>query len=124
MYTQEPIIEKEISGVSNTAWNHIFTGMQNVILKYSTALKNDYADIPVTVGGKTGSAQQGVNTPAHAVFVSFAPVKNPETSVTTVLPNGYSGNYSGYVCRDVYAYYYNGEFSEFLNQSSEEGEIH
>ncbi len=124
LYTQEPVIEKEISGISNTAWNLVFTGMQNVILKYSTALKNDYADIPVTVAGKTGSAQQGVNTPPHAVFVSFAPIKNPETSVITVLPNGYSGNYSGYACRDVYAYYYNGEFSEFLNQSSEEGEIH
>jgi len=76
-----------------------------------------YSDIPVTVAGKTGSAQQGVNTPPHSVFVSFAPSVNPETSVIAVIANGYSGNYSGLLCRDIYAYYYNGEFSEFLLKS-------
>ncbi len=118
-----PVIENEITDISNRAWNKITTGMENVILKYSAALKNDYADIPVSVAAKTGSAQQGVNVPPHAVFVSYAPSDAPEISVTTVIANGYSGNYSGYLCRDIYAYYYNGEFREFLNKSSEEGDI-
>lgn len=124
LYTQEPVIENKISNVSQAAWNQIFTGMQNVILKYSTSLKKAYSDIPVTVAGKTGSAQQGVNTAPHSIFVSFAPVEQPQTSVIAMIANGYSGNYSGFLCRDIYAYYYNGEFSEFLNQSSKEGEIH
>lgn len=121
--TLTPVIENEITGLSNTAWSKITTGMENVILKYSTALKNDYADIPVLVAGKTGSAQQGVNTPPHSVFVSYAPSKDPEISVVAVIANGYSGNYSGFLCRDIYGYYYNGEFREFLNKSSEGGEI-
>ncbi len=119
LYTQEPVIENQISSVSKTAWNHVFTGMKNVILKYSSTLRKAYADIPVSVAGKTGSAQQGVNNPAHSVFVSFAPIEKPETSVIAVVANGYSGTYSGLLCRDIYAYYYNGEFSEFLNQSNE-----
>lgn len=117
-----PVIENEITGISNKAWDKMTTGMENVILKYSTKLKNAYADIPVLVAGKTGSAQQGANIAPHSVFVSYAPSDNPEISVTAVIANGYSGNYSGLLCRDIYGYYYNGEFREFLNKSSEEGQ--
>ena len=96
--------------------------MRDVILKYSTKLRNAYADIPVSVGGKTGSAQVSATIPPHSVFVSFAPLENPEISVTAVIANGYSGNYSGLLCRDIYGYYYNGEFRDYLTVASEEGE--
>ena len=118
-----PVVENEITGISDNGWKKITTGMENVILKYSSTLKNAYADIPVTVAGKTGTAQQGANIPPHSVFVSYAPSVEPETSVIAVIANGYSGNYSGLLCRDIYGYYYNGEFSEFLNKSSEGGDI-
>ena len=118
-----PVIENEITDISKKAWNKVTTGMENVILKYSSTLKNAYADIPVTVAGKTGTAQQGANIPPHSVFVSYAPSVNPEISVVAVIANGYSGNYSGLLCRDIYGYLYNGEFREFLNKSSEEGDI-
>ena len=61
--------------------------------------------------------------PPHSVFVSYAPSTDPEISVVAVIANGYSGNYSGLLCRDVYGYYYNGEFREFLNKSDKEGEV-
>ncbi len=118
-----PIVENEITDLSKKAWNKITTGMENVILKYSSTLKKAYSNIPVTVAGKTGTAQQGANIPPHSVFVSYAPSTEPEISVVAVIANGYSGNYSGLLCRDIYGYYYNGEFREFLNKSSEEGEI-
>ena len=118
-----PVIENNITDLSNKAWSKITTGMENVILKYSTALRNDYANIPVTVAGKTGTAQQGANIPPHSVFVSYAPSTNPEISVVAVIANGYSGNYSGFLCRDIYGYYYNGEFREYLNKSGKEGEV-
>lgn len=122
IYQLEPVIENRITEITNAEWNKIHEGMRDVILKYSTKLRNAYADIPVSVGGKTGSAQAGVSTPAHSVFVSFAPLEDPEISVTAVIANGYSGNYSGLLCRDIYGYYYNGEFREYLNSSNEEGE--
>ena len=78
--------------------------------------KKAYADIPVIVAGKTGTAQQGANIPPHSVFVSYAPSDNPEISVVAVIANGYSGNYSGLLCRDIYGYYYNGEYREYLNK--------
>ncbi len=121
--TLTPVIENEITGLSDKAWDKITTGMENVILKYSATLKNAYADIPVLVAGKTGSAQQGANIAPHSVFVSYAPSDAPEVSVVAVIANGYSGSYSGLLCRDIYGYYYNGEFSEFLNDTNGEGEI-
>ncbi len=118
-----PVIENQITELSNAAWSKISTGMKNVVQRSSYAFINAYADIPVTVAGKTGSAQQGANKAPHAVFVSFAPVENPEISVAVVVANGYAGNNAGLLCRDIYAYYYNGEFREFLNKSDREGEI-
>ena len=123
VYSMSPVVESEIKNLSDKAWSKITTGMENVILKYSAALRDDYANIPVTVAGKTGTAQQGANIPPHSVFVSYAPSTDPEISVIAVIANGYSGNYSGYLCRDIYGYYYNGEYREFLNKSSEEGEV-
>ncbi len=123
IHSMTPIVESKITDLSNKAWNKITTGMENVILKYSATLKEAYANIPVSVAGKTGTAQQGANIPPHSVFVSYAPSTEPEISVVAVIANGYSGNYSGLLCRDIYGYYYNGEFREFLNYSSEEGDV-
>ena len=109
--------------MDNVRVENLFDNIKNVILKYSAKLKNAYADIPVSVAGKTGTAQQGANIPPHSVFVSYAPSDNPEISVVAVIANGYSGNYSGFLCRDIYGYYYNGEFREYLNKSVKEGEI-
>ena len=116
LQVMNPVVDNEITDLSKNAWKKITTGMENVILKYSTTLKNAYADIPVTVAGKTGTAQQGANIPPHSVFVSFAPSNAPETSVVAVIANGYSGNYSGLLCRDIYGQYYNGEFRDYLNK--------
>ena len=118
-----PEIENQIEGISNKAWNKITEGMENVILKYSGTLRRAYENIPVIVAGKTGTAQQGANMPPHSVFVSYAPSANPEISVVAVIANGYSGNYSGLLCRDIYGYYYNGEYREYLNKSSKEGGV-
>ena len=117
----ETLIESSIDGIKDSEWRKIHEGMEKVITVYSADLRNAYADLPVSVAGKTGSAQVSENLPAHAVFVSFAPSKNPEISVVAVIANGYSGTYSGLLCRDIYGYYYNGEFRNYLERI-EEGE--
>lgn len=116
----ESLVESSIDGIKNTEWTQIHEGMERVITVYSGDLRRAYANIPVSVAGKTGSAQVSESLPAHAVFVSFAPSKNPEVSVVAVVANGYSGTYSGLLCRDIYGYYYNGEFREYLERAEEE----
>ena len=46
-----------------------------------------FANFNITVGGKTGSAQIGVNGEqgAHAWFVGFAPYEDPEIAVVVLV---------------------------------------
>ena len=65
--------------------------------------------INVEVAGKTGTAQEGEDRPAHALFISYAPYTAPEVSVTTVIPNGYSSANAADLTGFVYAYLYDKE---------------
>jgi peptidoglycan glycosyltransferase len=47
------------------------------------------ARIPgVSVAGKTGTAETGLDTPPHAWFVGFAPADNPVIAIAVVVENG------------------------------------
>ncbi len=89
---------------SSSTWNYIQSGMRKVISGGSV----DYLfeKLNVDVAGKTGTAQESVYKPNHALFVSYAPYSNPEISVTTVIPNGYTSGNAAELARDIYMYYY------------------
>lgn len=82
----------------------IKTGMRNVVSTGS--IKSLFQVLPVTVAGKTGTAQITQNEPNHALFVSFAPYENPEISVTVVIPNGFTSSNAAELASNVYKYYY------------------
>lgn len=70
-----------------------------------------YSDFPITVAGKTGTAQENKNRASHAVFASFAPYEKPEIAIVVEIPYSYtkpfsSGYIVGTVARDLYAAYY------------------
>lgn len=48
--------------------------------------------LPVTSGGKTGTAQFGIEEKTHAWFTAFAPYENPEIVITVLLDGGGAGN--------------------------------
>jgi penicillin-binding protein 2 len=109
-YTGNTVNEHEKSVYSTISldpslWNTVHTGMRLVVtddLQTNTFLNN----LSVQVAGKTGTAQEGVNNPAHALFISYAPYDNPEVSVTTVIQNGYNSANAAEVTGFVYAYMY------------------
>lgn len=82
----------------------IRTGMKDVVQNGSIKLL--FGKVPVTVAGKTGTAQITNNEPNHALFVSFAPYENPEISVTVVIPNGFSSSNAAELASKIYQYYY------------------
>ena len=67
-----------------------------------------FADLPVEVGAKTGTAQTGT-TEADAVFVCFAPYDDPEIAIAIVVEKGGSGTVLASVAADVLSYYFNAE---------------
>ncbi len=64
-----------------------------------------FADFPVNVCSKTGSAQ--VNTgSANGVFASYAPYENPQIAVAVVIENAGSGSALAPIARRIYEKYF------------------
>ena len=86
----------------------VFAGMKQMITETSFTRRwlanND--DIPVTVGGKTGTAQKGTNQPDNALFVATAPYNDPEIVISVVLEDGAHGYYSAITAARILEAYY------------------
>lgn len=91
--------------IPDILWTTVHNGMRRVVTNHTseTALINR---INVEVAGKTGTAQEDKTKPNHALFVSYAPFDNPEISVTTVIPYGYSSGNAEELAGFIYAYKY------------------
>ena len=89
----------------------VFEGMKKMITETSFTNRwianND--DIPVTVGGKTGTAQKGTEEnplPDNALFVAAAPYNAPDIVISVVLENGAHGYYSAITAARILEAYY------------------
>ncbi len=91
--------------IDQSLWNTIHNGMRRVV-KNHTPEDMLINQINVDVAGKTGTAEENLARPAHALFVSYAPFNNPEISVTTVIPYGYSSGNAEELAGFIYAYYF------------------
>jgi penicillin-binding protein 2 len=64
-----------------------------------------FYDFPVTLGGKTGTAQVYGHSD-NAVFVGFGPFDDPEIAVAVVFEGGLHGSYAAYTARDIFSEYF------------------
>lgn len=110
VYNAEPNVtaHPEISGA---LWSTIHQGMRQVITN-NTSASSLLNKMDVAVAGKTGTAQEDLTRGSHGLFVSFAPYNDPEITVTTVIPYGYSSGNAEELASFVYAYYYQPELLE------------
>ncbi len=72
-----------------------------------------FKDYPITVGGKTGTAQTASGAD-HTVFIAFAPFDDPEIAVAVVIEHGKFGSYSGSLLKAIFNAYF---FTELKNQT-------
>jgi penicillin-binding protein 2 len=83
----------------------ILEGMRNVTQQDGTA-SHIFKDFPVTVAGKTGTAELGIEGVSNnGVFVGFAPYDNPQIAVVVVIEHGKSGGNTAPVAREIFAQY-------------------
>jgi len=87
----------------------VLDGMRKVTEEDGTASKV-FSDYPISVGGKTGSAQLGSGT-ANGVFVLAAPFEDPEIAIVVVVEHGGSGNNVAWIARDILTAYFEGKTS-------------
>lgn len=62
------------------------------------------------IAAKSGTAQENANLPDHATLIAYAPYDNPEISMSVVIQNGYTSDYSIKLGSEVARFYY-GEYT-------------
>ncbi len=89
---------------SDEVLDPIKTGMKNMVLG-NAAVRGYMNGIPVTVGGKTGTAQTG-NKADNGLFVCAAPYDDPDITICTVIEKSGGGTYSAKCASDILKAYY------------------
>lgn len=65
-----------------------------------------FANYPVAVAAKTGTAETGGESKENTTFIAYAPYEKPEIAVAVVLEHGVKGQYSKAVAKAVFDAYF------------------
>lgn len=76
--------------VSQETYELLLEGMKQVVSENAT-LRRTFSSVPVTVGGKTGTAEVS-GKKDYAIFCGFAPLQSPELAIACVIEEGASGS--------------------------------
>ena len=114
----KPILEPPVVLKDLDNWDVIIKAMGNVTSTPQGTAAVAFANVPYTVAGKTGTAQLtkivGENVHGgdaalpkylrnHKLFISFAPIENPQIAVAVVVENS---TLAPKVARAIYDYYF------------------
>ena len=111
VYTKEAAVLNKIDAADST-WDLVQEGMEKVTGEDGTA-SSVFQNYPIKVAGKSGTAQVTGTERDNGIFISYAPVDDPQIAVCVVIEGGDSGNNVAPVVRDIYnAYFYSGTGSE------------
>ena len=83
----------------------VIEGMEQMV-STSTEVSRYMRGVPVTVAGKTGTAQTGAKSTENGLFICCAPSRNPEIVVVSVIERAGGGSYSAMSAGAVLEAYY------------------
>ena len=83
----------------------IIDGMEQMVAT-SSSVSRYMRNVPVTVAGKTGTAQTGAGSTENGLFVCCAPSRDPEIVVVSVIERAGGGSYSAMSAGAVLEAYY------------------
>ena len=90
---------------SDSVLNPIKDGMKSMVANTDNVARY-MQGIPVTVGGKTGTAQLGGGIVDNGLFVCAAPYDNPDITICSVVEKAGGGSYSSRCAADLLKAYY------------------
>ncbi len=105
--TAEPEVVGEVE-MSDATYQAIIEGLHAGAQEEGGTSYSTFKAYPISVGGKTGSAQAPGGS--HALYVAFAPVEDPEVAVAVVVENGGQGSRITSAARDVFDAYFAASF--------------
>lgn len=112
---EDTVSEKIELDTPQNFWDIIIEGLEQVTIvqgnaAYGGTAASSFKGFPVTVAGKTGTAQTHGGEP-HAWFVGFAPSNDPEYTVLVLIEHGQSGGHNAApVARKIFDYMYRNGF--------------
>jgi penicillin-binding protein 2 len=104
VYTTEPQVLSTV-GLTSAAVAAAKQGMRQMV-EASSAISGYMKDVPVIVGGKTGTAELGGSSEENGLFVCAAPYNAPDIVVTAVLEHSGGGTYAAMAASYVLDAYY------------------
>jgi penicillin-binding protein 2 len=85
-------------------------GMRDVIAKPYGTFSSVFANYPIAVAGKTGTAETNINNTENSLFVGYAPYDDPQIAIAIILPmnehNSHSYNSVGPVAKAMMDAYF------------------
>lgn len=105
----QPTVKNTMDDIAESTWSAIQTGNRLVIED-----SKEFNNFPMEVAGKTGTAQQIATRGNHALFVGYAPFKNPRISIATRIAFGYTSHNAADVSARILKYYFKLEGSDSL----------
>lgn len=115
--TGETIYSYEESVLSSIKLNDgvqslLLDAMKDVTSEEEGSASRLFANYPVSVGGKTGTAEGAETRSDNAVFTAFAPFDSPKIVASSVIEHGSTGSDAGYVVRDMFNYILNIDYKD------------
>lgn len=104
VWQHEPVVYNNVY-LEDYQWNAIKNGMIDGVEN-----KPYFADIPVPVAGKTGTAQESRSKPDHALYIAFAPARgDAEVALCCRIPYGFYSDYAAQLAHECLQAYYDVE---------------
>lgn len=95
--------------------NAILEGMKGVTSEEGGTAYYIFSDLGIEIGGKTGSAETGINNQVNGWFAGFAPYNDPEIAVVVLIENAGSGGNVGDTAKSIIKEYF-GMNAENVNE--------
>lgn len=118
IYENSPVVENSVE-ISDDNLAAVKKGMLGVADEGSA--KQIFSGYPISVGGKTGTAQISKRASNNALFISFAPFDEPEIAIAVVIEHGYRGANAAYVARDIYDEYFGVKNMQLVVNNTDDG---
>ena len=95
-----PKVESQIE-INKRSWEGVHAGME--LYAQSTGIFDGF---PISVAGKSGTAQEVKNRPDHGLFIGYAPADDPEIAVAVRIVNGYESGNAVECGKNIFEYYF------------------
>ncbi|WP_317854970.1 penicillin-binding transpeptidase domain-containing protein [Chakrabartyella piscis] len=88
VYYETPEIIENVASFDEANVQAIHEGMLAVVEGDRGTMRTAFANFPVQVAGKTGTAEEDINRSSHSWLVCFAPYDDPQIAITVMIPFG------------------------------------